>query len=1042
MKAIRLLPLLFLAMAQVAMGAPEWEDPAVYSQGTEQPRASFVPYATHQDALSGDPARSPRFLLLNGDWRFLWVRNPFETPAGFEQPGFQDEGWDTIPVPSNWQVVGANEGRPYDRPFFSNIKMPFPADPPHVPHDNNPTGLYRTHFELPEQWKDDRVLVHFAGVQSAYYVWLNGQRVGYREDAFTPGEFDLTPFLQPGTNLLAVEVIHHSDGSYLEDQDYWRFAGIFRDVYLLAQPGVRLRDFSVRTDLDEQYRNATVEIGVALQNRSAGVAKGHHVIVLLLDADGHQIATATLSPQAALASDSEAEAQASIMVAAPRLWSAETPNLYTLVLEHRDGAGELQEVIAQKIGFREVEIKNGQLLVNGVAVTFKGVNRHEFDPDHGRVISRESMVQDILLMKQNNFNAVRTSHYPNNPLWLQLTDELGLYVIDEANIESHELWAKGIYIAQDPAWTDVFVARGVALVERDKNHPSVVIWSMGNETGLGQGFDAMYQAMKALDPTRPIHYEARNPAYAQTLSSYDIISTMYPTVEHIVDLMNQDPTRPVIICEYSHSMGNSLGNFQDYWDAYDKYPRLQGGFTWDWVDQALRHAGPDGTEVWEYVNTSDGANVNDGLVNADRTPQPELNEARKVLQPVKIDDIDLARGRLQIRNAYDFVDLSHLALSWRLIADGMEVQSGVYAEPLDVPPRMEREIFLPLDITRIPAGQEGFLDVSLALREDQPWASRGHEVAFAQFLVRERGDVTGAVAAAGTIAPGALTVTRKRQQLIVTGAEFSATFEGASLVSYQWNGTERLAGPLLPNFWRVPTDNDEGGGDAGYAHRWRAAGLDRLQITAGKPQYEALEDGSVRVTAASRAAGIETAVDLLTRYTISPVGVVSVTGQFTLDGAMPPLPRVGFQVALPGAYDTVAWYGRGPHESYSDRKQSARVGRYTAKVADLHFPYVMAQENGNHTDTRWVAVADGSGAGLRITAATPFDFTVHDYTDAALLAAKQSQVIARDGNVTLSLDLAQMGLGGDDSWSPRVHPEYLLDKHQYSFSFTIDPFEQ
>ena len=631
----------------------------------ERPRATFIPYATREDALSRDRARSAYFRLLSGSWRFRWVENPFAVPAGFEQPGFDDGAWDTLPVPSNWQVVAANENRPYDRPFFTNIKHPFKADPPRVPHDKNPTGLYRTRFEVPGEWKGRRVFVHFAGVQSAYYVWLNGQRLGYREDAFTPGEFDVTRHLRPGSNVLAVEVLHHSDGSYLEDQDYWRLAGIFRDVFLLAQPVVRLRDFVVRTDLDAAHRDATLELQTTIENGSAAPASGHSVTASLLDPEGREVWKGTLTPAGATPPGKETDARVSAPIPAPRLWSAEAPSLYTLVLEHRGSTGKVEEVVSTRIGFREVEIRGGQLLVNGVAVKFKGANRHEFDPDHGRVVSRERMLQDIRLMKQNNFNAVRTSHYPNDTQWLDLCDEYGLYVVDEANVESHELWEKKVYIADFPEWTGAFVARGVAMVERDKNHPSVTYWSMGNETGLGRSFDAMYAAMKAIDPTRPIHYESRNPPYAPTLSSYDVISTMYPTVDHVLDLMNQDPKRPVIICEYAHSMGNSLGNFYKYWDAYWRYPRLQGGFTWDWVDQALRHPGPNGKALWNWVNTSDGANGNDGLVNADRTPQPEILEARRIQQPVKVEAVDLAAGRLRVTNRYDFADLSGLDVSWR-----------------------------------------------------------------------------------------------------------------------------------------------------------------------------------------------------------------------------------------------------------------------------------------------------------------------------------------------------------------------------------------
>ncbi len=1039
----RLLPLLSLVamvpseVSGQASRPPEWEDPGVFAVGAEKPRATFVPYATRADALSGDRSRSPYLQSLNGTWKFRWVRNPFEVPAGFEAAAYDDAGWDPMPVPSSWQVVGANENRPYDRPFFTNIKHPFKADPPRVPHDENPVGLYRTSFEVPAAWRGRRVLVHLAGVQSAYYLRLNGRKVGYREDAFTPGEFDLTAHLRPGRNVLALEVIHHSDGSYLEDQDYWRLAGIFRDVYLVAQPAVRLRDFAVRTDLDAAYRDAELDVRAWIENRSDDAATGHTVRTALVGPDGREVVAATLAGTAAIAPGAEGERRASATVRAPALWSAEAPNLYTLVIEHLDGAGVVQEAAAARIGFREVEIRDGRMRLNGAAITFKGANRHEFDPDHGRVVSRERMLEDIRLMKRFNFNAVRTSHYPNDPLWYDLCDELGLYVVDEANVESHELWERKIYIGDDPAWTGAFVARGVAMVERDKNHPSVVYWSMGNETGLGRNFDAMYAAMKAIDPTRPIHYESRNPPYAPTLSSFDIISTMYPTVEHIVDLMNQDPSRPVIICEYAHAMGNSLGNFKKYWDAYDAYPRLQGGFIWDWVDQALRHPGPGGRLVWNWVNTSDGANGNDGLVNADRTPQPELFEAKKIQQPVKVEAIDLAAGKVRVTNRHDFIGLDGFSLSWRLLEDGIAVQSGTLAGALDVPAGQAREIVLPYGASRVHAGREAIVEVSFTRRDPAPWAPDGHEVAWEQMALPAG---TGAAAPdvakpAAAFAP--LEVTSEGGRVTLAGAGFEAVIEKGALSSYRWCGEELLAGPLVPNLWRVPTDNDEGGGARSYAHRWREAGLNRLTVTAGEPRVLQVDPGRVRVTIDSRLQGSSAAILLTTVYDVGGDGQIAVAATFRTEGALPPLPRVGFQVQLPGRLDTVEWYGRGPHESYADRKEGARVGVHRARVADLHFPHVMAQENGSRADVRWVTLSGAAGPGLRASGAPVLAFTAHDYTDAALLAAKTSQQVARDGRVTLSLDLAQMGLGGDDSWSPRVHPEYLLTAGEYRFAFTL-----
>jgi beta-galactosidase len=566
---------------------------------------------------------------------------------------------------------------------------------------------------------------------------------------------------------------------------------------------------------------------------------------------------------------------------------------------------------------------------------------------------------------------------------------------------------------------------------------------MGNETGLGRSFDAMYAAMKAIDPTRPIHYESRNPPYAPTLSSYDVISTMYPSVDHILELMNKDPKRPVIVCEYAHAMGNGLGNFNEYWDAYRKHQRLQGGFIWDWVDQALRHPGPDGRAVWNWVNTSDGANGNDGLVNADRTPQPEILEAKKVQQPVDVEALDLPAGRVRVRNGYDFVDLSSLDVSWRVLVDGEVVQSGTLARPLAAAPRESVEVQLPIDAAKLTAARrsegslaatEAFVELSFTLREDQPWARKGHEVAWEQ-LALPPGRPTAGVARS----PRPLDVKQVDGRVVVSGPDFAAAFENGSLASYRWKGEERLAGPLVPHLWRVPTDNDEGGGRASFAHRWREAGLDRVKVTAQAPRIEKPAAGVVRVLIDSRLQGTgAAAMNVATAYEIGSDGSIGVTADFQVDGELPPLPRVGFQVQLPGSTSQVEWYGRGPHESYGDRKTGARFGVYRAKAADMHFPHVMAQENGNRTDVRWVKLTAPGGAGLAFSGA-PFDFTAHDYTDEALLASKKSQRIERDGRVTLSLDLAQMGLGGDDSWSPRVHREFQLTKPAYRFAFRLEP---
>jgi len=648
------------------------------------------------------------------------------------------------------------------------------------------------------------------------------------------------------------------------------------------------------------------------------------------------------------------------------------------------------------------------------------------------VVSRELMVKDILRMKRHNINAVRTSHYPNNPLWYDLCDEYGLWVMDEANIESHELWEKGIYLTEKPEWRKAFVDRGVAMVERDKNHPSIIFWSMGNETGWGANFDAMYAEMKKIDPSRPIHYESRNPAYAPTLSRYDIISTMYPSTRHIVELMEKDPTRPVIICEYAHSMGNSVGNFKDYWDLYDKYPRLQGGFTWDWVDQSLRIREKDGKIKWNYINYSDGANANDGLILADRTPQPEMQEVKKVQQYVTFQGVDARRGQVKVTNSYDFRSLDRLELAWQVIEDGQVTQQGKLPAPKLAAGKSET---ISLPVRDLKPGTEAFLGVSLRLAQNEKWAPQGHEIAWEQFELQP-----APRAASMPSRTGEVKLEKTGNGFVVTGNGFRVGFDQTgALTSYQWRGSELLASALRPNLWRVPTDNDEGGGPGSFASRWRQAGLDQLSVKVQEVKAEQVDPEEVRVSSVLLLTGKKGTITYTATNFISAHGV-EVQSNFQVEGEWPPLPKVGVQLQLPGQFADVQWYGRGPHESYWDRKTGARIGTYRAKAAELSFSQVNPQENGNRSDVRWVRLTTSSGNGLEIRGVGElFNFTAHDYTDQALLDAKKTQEIVRDGKITLSVDWQQMGLGGDDSWSPRTHPEYLLKAKEYSFVLRFSP---
>ena len=1038
---------LFLSTVQ-AQTTPDWENPEVFATNTERPRASGVPYTSEKAAMTLDPAASPWFKSLNGTWKFKWVQHPSKVPADFFLPATSTQNWDDLPVPSNWQVVGAREGRAYDRPIFTNIKHPFKANPPKIEADTNAVGLYRTTFTTPTDWKTNQVFLHFAGVQSACYVWVNGQKVGYHEDGMTPAEFDVTKYLQSGNNDLAVEVINWSDGSYLEDQDYWRISGIFRDVYLYATPSIHARDLYIVTDLDDDYRDATLRVTTFVKNFLNQVQDRFQIQYSLFDANGKAVFADEAKNIPMLDPKDEAYQSFSMKVANPAKWTAETPNLYTLIVKIVNADGAVVEVTSSRVGFRKIKIENGLLLVNGRAVTFKGVNRHEFDPTTGRVVSREMMVKDILLMKQHNINSVRTSHYPNNPLWYDLCDEYGLYVIDEANIESHEMFQlKGISMAALPEWKGAFLARGKALVERDKNHPSVIIWSLGNETGFGQSFEDMAQIIKLIDPTRPIHYEGRSnyqfdfSKIDQPLSSFDIISTMYPSVAGMVSLMERDPSRPVIICEYAHSMGNSVGNLKDYWDAIDKYPRLQGAFIWDWVDQGLYLKDRNGRAYIDHVNHIDGANAGDGLVNPDRVPQPEINEVKHVYQYVKFmpnDSISPQNQTITLQNTYDFIPLKPFKLVWQLLENGRVLQQGEI-QNLTAEAGTNQSVTIPYSIQTVRPGAEYWLNLSIQTKEKSPWAAAAHEVAFEQLRVAVTATAKPLQYASATNLKYGLDRASGGVK-VQAGSVFSVLLDRkiGGITSINFKGQELLSQPLLPNFMRVPTDNDEGSAPASFAARWRKAGLDSLKYMGGNVQQPVMVNSqTIRVEMTGVWKAKVGNITVKSVYDIFGTGDIRVKNTFTMNGNFPPLAKVGMQAQMPATFSDFKWYGRGPFESYWDRKTAARVGEYAGKVADQHFDYIMAQENGNKTDVRWAAVTDASGKGLLVVGAPLLNVSVHDYTDADLLASKKTQNLPRGNTTLLNIDQQLMGLGGDDSWTPRTHPEYLLKAKEYTYAYRL-----
>jgi len=832
----------------------DWENPQMVGQNKEPAHATLLPYPDAHSALSGDRNACANFKLLNGDWQFKWAPNPASAPEDIHVEPFDDDGWDTIIVPSNWQMQG------YGVPMYTNVQYPFPPDNmPEVPKDNNPVGSYRTTFTVPEAWDGKQVFIVFDGVDSAFYLWVNGQYVGYSQDSRLPAEFNLTPYLRPGENTLAARVYRWSDGSYLEDQDFWRLSGIYRDVYLFATPAVHIRDFWAQTELDADYRDAVLNVRADLANYGDVNTNGYTLEAELLDASQSRI----MNHESRITHHAS-RINFAMPVTNPLKWSAEAPNLYTLLLTLKDAAGNVLEVERCNVGFRKVEIADGKILVNGAAVYFYGVNRHEHDPDTGHAVSVASMIEDILLMKRFNVNAVRTCHYPDDPRWYDLCDQYGLYLIDEANLESHGVWDEP---SRDPAWRTAFLERGSRMVERDKNHPSIVIWSLGNESGHGPNHAAMAEWIHDYDPTRPVFYDS-----ADHEPYVDIVSKMYPSLERLTELAERPgETRPFIMCEYAHAMGNSPGNLKEYWDLIEKYPRVRGGFIWDWVDQGLRRSSPPvssdappsvppsggetGGEWFAYggdygESPHDGSFCINGLIFPDRTIHPSLWEVKKVYQPVHV-ELDALAGKVEIVNKYKFSDLSHLDIAWRLEKDGETVQQG-QLPCLSTPPGGRETVTLPISPPSVPpsggetGGAEHHLTLSFTLADATSWADAGHEVAWAQFAVPFP---TPEVQPVDVSSLPALTLVESEMHATMAGPDFQLAFDKqtGTIATLNYQGHDLLVNGPQANFWRAPTENDLAGwGDERAAKRWREIGLDRLEehveaVTVKQPAPQTVE---------------------------------------------------------------------------------------------------------------------------------------------------------------------------------------------------------
>jgi len=1032
----------------------DWIDPQVVSRNRLQPHTDVLPYPDRETALDGDRTATPWFRSLNGQWAFDLVPTPEDAPADFAEPGFDASDWDDIEVPINWQAAG------YGGPHYTNVIYPFPVDPPHVPTDN-PTGCYRQTFHVDEDWDGRQIRLHFEGVDSAFHLWVNGERVGYSEGARLPAEFDVSDYVEPGENTVAVRVYKWTNGSYLEDQDMWWLSGIFREVYAYTVPETHVADIDVRTELDDDYVDADLSTAVDVTNDGT-YAETRIVTATLKGPDGAVIAeledTVHVNP-------GETETVSlDTTVTDPAKWTAETPTCYDLAIE-LSADGDEMEVVHETVGFREVEMADGQFLVNGEAVTIRGVNRHDFHTDRGRHVPVDAMREDIELMKRHNINAVRTAHYPNDSRFYDLCDEYGLYVIDETDIECHGLEEadETPHLSDAAEWEATYVDRMVRMVERDKNHPSVVIWSLGNESDFGENHVAMAEDTRERDPTRPIHYE---PDTDQEVS--DIVGPMYPLWEQLEEWVAEDGyEHPVIMCEYAHAMGNGPGSLNEYWELIYEHDRLQGGFVWDWLDQGLRQTTADGEEWFAYGgdfgDEPNDANFNiNGLVFPDRTPSPGLTEYKKVIEPVTLSAGKLAAGEVVVQNRYDFRDLDHLAADWRVEVDGELVESGTLSLP-DLAAGESESVTVPVgDVTH---DGESLLTVEITLAGGTAWADAGHTVATGQFELPDSGEPVPP-----TPRSGPLSTDRTGDGIVVTGPDFELVFDNTHGVidSLTYRDQDLLVDGPQVDLWRAPTDNDNGlpldgtllsrlvelseerttlepgqFWTIGFAQLWREHGLDSLQFRCDAVECEQFDD-HVEIAVAGRLAPpiFDHGFAVKQTYIVHDNGTIEIDTTLEPEGdlsILPSLPRVGLDLTLSNALDTVSWYGRGPGESYADSKQAQLVGRYERDVTDLHTPYVRPQANGTRTDVRWATFTDDRGVGLLVTGDSELSVTAHRYTTEDIEAAEHDHELPERDEISVSLDHAHCGLG-TGSCGPVTLDEYRVAPETFDFTVELRPF--
>lgn len=1018
-----------LAMCSLATMAQhdEWKNPEINAVNRAPMHTNYFAYSSSEEAAKADKENSSNFMTLNGIWKFNWVKNADARPTDFYRTDYNDKGWGQMKVPGVWEMNG------YGDPIYVNVgyawRSQYKNNPPYVPIENNHVGSYRKEIIIPAEWSGKEIFAHFGSVTSNMYLWVNGKYVGYSEDSKLEAEFNLTKYLKPGKNLIAFQVFRWCDGTYLEDQDFFRYSGVGRNCYLYSRNKKYIQDIRVTPDLDSNYTNGT--LNVALNLNGSGTVE-----LNLTDPAGKSVATAQVN----------GNGQKSVVmdVSNPEKWTAETPNLYTLTATLKNGSNTL-EVILVKVGFRKIELKGGQILVNGQPVLFKGADRHEMDPDGGYVVSRERMLQDILRMKQLNINAVRTCHYPDDNLWYDLCDQYGIYVVAEANIESHGMGYGKETLAKNPSYKKAHMERNQRNVQRGYNHPSIIFWSLGNEAGYGPNFEQCYTWIKNEDKTRAVQYEQ-----AGTNEFTDIFCPMYYDYDACKKYSEGNIDKPLIQCEYAHAMGNSQGGFKEYWDLIRKYPKYQGGFIWDFVDQSNHWKNKDGIDIYGYggdFNKYDASdnNFNDnGLISPDRRPNPHAHEVGYFYQSIWTTPGDLSKGEIKVYNENFFRDLSAYYMEWQLLANGEVMQTGV-VQDLNVAPQQTATLKLNLNTEKICPCKELLLNVTYKLKAAETLMPAGSTVAYDQLTIRPY--TAKALELKNQKASNLDIVVpvikdNDHNYLIVEGENFIIEFNkhNGYLSRYEADGMQLLnpGAQLTPNFWRAPTDNDYG---AGLQHRyavWKNPGLKLTSLKQSIENEQAIVQAEYEMKAVKG--------KLFLTYVINNEGAVKVTQKMEAgkEEKVSDMFRFGMQMQMPENFNEVEYYGRGPVENYADRNHSTLIGKYRQTVAEQFYPYIRPQETGTKTDLRWWRVLNISGNGLQFVGDAPFsasalNYSIESLDDGVQKDQRHSPEVAKAPFTNLCIDKVQMGLGCVNSWGTLPLEKYRVPYQDYEFSFILTP---